>query len=203
MPGWVLYSGTIMHNLDDVLEVWRSHFSSLCTPKSDPVYDDQHFNTVNEHIESWLKMGDSDDFLCSKFNEQELSDAILKLNSGKAPGMDNVTAEHLKFGGRPIVRILVTLCNWIVDLEYIPVNFREGIQVPLHKGKNASTTNPDNFRGITLLNTYSKIFEILIWTRMEAWWLAKITPLQGAGRKGVSCLHTAMMLQETISSIKL
>ena len=28
----------------------------------------------------------------------------------------------------------------------------------------------------------------------------RITPLQGAGRKGVSCLHTAMLLQETVST---
>ena len=30
--------------------------------------------------------------------------------------------------------------------------------------------------------------------------MTRISPLQGAGRKGVSCLHTAMMLQETINS---
>ena len=30
--------------------------------------------------------------------------------------------------------------------------------------------------------------------------MARITPLQAAGRKGTSCLHSALMLQETVSS---
>ena len=83
--------------------------------------------------------------------------------------MDNVTAEHLKNGEPLIPKVLSILYNWIIDLEYIPKNFREGIQTPLHKGKNTSITDPDNFRGITLLNTFSKVFEILIWSRMESW----------------------------------
>ena len=32
-------SGTVVHGLDEVLEVWCEHFSSLCTPKNDPTYD--------------------------------------------------------------------------------------------------------------------------------------------------------------------
>ena len=141
-------------------------------------------------------------FLCNPFTLSEVIGAITKLNSGKAPGMDNITAEHLKYGGILVLvsQTLLILYNWILQLEFIPSNFREGIQVPLHKEKNTTVTGPDNFRGITLLNTYSKVFEILVWNRMESWWMNKITPLQGASRKGVSCLHTAMMLQDTVSS---
>ena len=31
-------------------------------------------------------------------------------------------------------------------------------------------------------------------------WMVKISQLQGASRKAISCLHTAMLLQETVSS---
>ena len=92
--------------------------------------------------------------------------------------------------------------SWILKTEYIPENFRRGTQVPLYKGKNTSALDPNNYRGITLLTTFNKIFEILIWSRIEVWWTDSnaVSETQGACKKGVSSLHTAMMLQETIAS---
>ena len=101
-----------------------------------------------------------------------------------------------------ILNILCWIFNQIVTLEYIPNVFITGIQIPLHKGKNTSILETDNYRGITLLVTYNKLFEIVIWGRVSTWWMSKdvISPLQGAGREGLSCIHSALLLQETISS---
>ena len=59
----------------------------------------------------------------------------------------------------------------------------------------------NNYRGITLLSNFNKIFEVLLWGRIEKWWWDSgcISMLQGACRKKQSCLHTALLLQETIS----
>ena len=92
-------TGRIVHNIDEVLEVWRSHFSRLCTPNANPNYDDAHFQYVNNKIHQWMNMRDMDDFVQNPFSQVEIEDAIDRLNSGKAPGIDNITAEHLKFGG--------------------------------------------------------------------------------------------------------
>ena len=192
--------GKIVHSIEEVLEVWRRHFSKLCTPSHDSMYDQEHYVHVNRCIEGWLDGNDDEEFLRDEFTFDEVTLAISKLNMGKSTGMDGISAEHLKYGGKGVGLVLTAVYNSIVHLEYIPKNFREGIQVPLHKGKNTSVTDTDNYRGITLLNTFCKIFEILIWSRMETWWMGKISTLQGASRKGVSCLHTAMVLQETIAS---
>ena len=87
-------------------------------------------------------------------------------------------------------------------MEYIPEHFRKGIQIPLYKGKNVSTLDPNNYRGITLLSVCNKFYEILLWKRLEAWWHERqvISDTQGACRKGVSSVHTAMLLQETIAA---
>ena len=60
----------------------------------------------------------------------------------------------------------------------------------------------NNYRGITLLTNFNKIFEILIWLRLEEWWSSSgvISNLQGACRKGQSCVHSAFLLQETVST---
>ena len=58
----------------------------------------------------------------------------------------------------------------VLDSEYIPINLRKEIQMPLFKGKTLGRNNsPDrnSYRGITLLTNFSKLFEILLWCRME------------------------------------
>ena len=92
--------------------------------------------------------------------------------------------------------------NWIVKIEYVPINFREGLQIPLYKGKNLSTLDTNNYRGITLLSVFNKIFENLIWKRISTWWNDRevVAKTQGACKKGLSSLHTALLLQETIAT---
>ena len=192
----------VVHGIDEILEVWKLHFSTLCTPRVMPHYDQQHYEIVCEAVKRWHFMRDTDDFLNSNFTECEISYAINKLNGGKAPGYDGITREHLKAAETPIVKFLTIVLAKMLEIEYIPVNFRRGIQIPLYKGKNTSTLDPNNFRGITLLSTFNKIFEILLWARIEKWWgdSGVISETQGACRKGVSSLHTALLLQETIAS---
>ena len=55
--------------------------------------------------------------------------------------------------------------------------------------------------GIMLLLTFDEIFEILVWNCIEPWWKAQgiISNLQGACKKGYSCLHSALILQEALA----
>ena len=90
--------------------------------------------------------------------------------------------------GPSMVTVITLLFNWIVESEYILLNFRRGIQVPLYKGKNSSTMEVINYRGIILLSIFNKLFEVVVWKRIEKWWFETgvISQLQGACRKGVS-----------------
>ena len=49
---------------------------------------------------------------------------------------DGISSEHVKLTGPALVKILTLFYNLVVNTEYIPVNFRRGVQVPLYKGKN-------------------------------------------------------------------
>ena len=66
-----------------------------------------------------------------------------------------------------------------------------------------STLEVNNYRGITLLSVFNKLFELVLWKRMEQWWFSTgvLTQLQGACRKGVSCVHSAYVLQEFIATL--
>ena len=192
-------SGKVVYEVKEILEVWRLHFDALSTPKESPRFDDAHFQQVSASIVEWLHGDDDSQFLTRLVNEPEIRDAIRKLNLGKSPGYDRVTAEHLRFAGDVLASTLCPLFNLCIRCEYVPENFRRGIQVPLYKGKNTCSLSPDNYRALTLLSTFNKLFEVIIWGRVEKWWVDQriVSDRQGAGRKASSCIHTALTLQET------
>ena len=182
--------------------MWRSHFSKLSSPKESTEYDRQHFDHVTARVRDWYGEEGISEFLEVPFTFDEVHKCIDKLHLRKAQGHDGVTAEHLRHGGPFLCQFVCNLFNSMVRAEYIPSNFRKGIQVPLYKGKNTCPLDPDNYRGITLLSSFNKLFEMLIWQRIEPWWENNrvISELQGACRRGSSCIHTALTLQETIAS---
>ena len=71
-----------------------------------------------------------------------------------------------------------------------------GVQIPLFKGKDACPLDPNGYRGITLLSTFNKVFEILTWKRLEVWWgnVEAVFGLQCACKKGLSCLNASFLL---------
>ena len=193
--------GKVVYEITEILDVWKSHFDELSSPKGHNNFNQEHFNMVTETVQELSLRDDNSPFTDIPFSTAEMVKAISKLNCKKAPGHDDVTSEHVKNAGPVFMEILCILYNSCIKLEYIPGNFRKGIQVPLYKGKNTCSLEPDNYRGITLLSTFNKLFEVLIWERLQFWWFDErvTSDLQGASRKGFSCVHTALTLQETIS----
>ena len=191
-----------VYDTGEVLQAWKEHFERLCTPAVDETFDEAHFINVKERVAGYDTMSDSDQFLDTPFNFSEVSAAIDRLHLKKACGFDNISSEQIRYGGPNLICALTYIFNYIATWEYVPTNFRRGTQVPLYKGKNVCTLDRNSYRGITLLTNYNKIFEILLWSRIEPWWYEQgiVSNLQGACRKKQSCVHTAYLLQETVSS---
>ena len=192
----------VVYDSGEILEAWKQHFARLCTPSDDPSFDREHFSDVTKWVNDYNLQHDQDEFLSDPIRYDEVERAISKLHLKKACGFDNVSSEHLKYAGPNLIYALTQIFNLIIAWEYIPINMRRGIQVPLYKGKKTCTLDRNNYRGITLLTNYNKVFEMVIWLRLEKWWINSevISGLQGACRKKQSCIHTAYLLQETVSS---
>ena len=101
-----------------------------------------------------------------------------------------------------MTEFLCGLFNSIRGNECIPTCFKRGVQVPLYKGNDSCILDPNNYRDITLLPTFNKLLEILIWQRIKGWWSEHriISELQGACRTGCSCIHTSVNLRETLAT---
>ena len=131
----------------------------------------------------------------------EVQKIIDGLKSKKAPGIDGITAEHIKFGGEKLLEILTCICNTITRTECIPRQLKRGIIIPIPKGtKDVSIQN--NNRGITLVSVVVKIYQKAVLSRHLAWSDThdKIDDMQGVGQPKSSSIHTAWLLRETVAA---
>ena len=70
---------------------------------------------------------------------------------------------------------------------------KPGIILPLFKGKGTKANNKDNYRGITLFPTISKIYEIILVNRLEKFALQKgyFFQMQFGFQEGVGCVEAS------------
>ena len=52
---------------------------------------------------------------------------------GTGSGPDQIQPEHLRYGGSPLAYHLSILLNLIVNTEYIPSSFKQGLIIPIPK----------------------------------------------------------------------
>jgi len=81
----------------------------------------------------------------------EVELAVDKLKSHKSPGIDQISAELIKAGGRTIFLEIHKLITSIWKKEKLLEELKESIIVPIHKMGNKTDCN--NYRGISLLPT--------------------------------------------------
>ena len=97
----------------------------------------------------------TDDQLGLPRTQEELRIAISQLSNGKAPGEDGITAEILRLGGESVVQWLKHLADCVWCEEAVPKVWKKYLLVPLHK--KSTRTVCDNYCGISLLSTPSKV----------------------------------------------
>ena len=59
------------------------------------------------------------------------------------------------------------LFNKLYSIGFFPTEWSTGVIVPIHK--RGDKNNPQNYRGITLTSTMSKIFTYLLHRRLGHW----------------------------------
>ena len=117
------------------------------------------------------------------------------LPNNKASGDDGITYEHVRFSGEVWVKKLVVLYNKIVELEYIPKNFKLGIKIRIPKGGKICASKFDDHRG---MYSFNKIFERIVPKRLQQKLKCQPHPLQGAYQAEQDALTTSFMIDESI-----
>ena len=94
----------------------------------------------------------------------EVRHVIKTIKNNKSAGSDGIVGELIKYGGKPMCEMLLTLFNLVWDGECAPSYWREGLIVSLFK--KGDREDPGNYRGITLLNVVGKLYSRVINNRL-------------------------------------
>jgi hypothetical protein len=131
-------------------------------------FDEQFKKSTEKKVKDIFRksVDDDDEHLKEAITNDEISLLCSRLKCGKAGGLDNITYEHLKYGGRFLNEHLAHLFNLVIKYEFILIDWKYGCIITLHKGGNKSTKYPNNYRGITLLPVIFKLFENVIANRL-------------------------------------
>ncbi len=117
----------------------------------------------------------------------EVEKAIARLKSGKAAGMDGITAEMLKYGGDAVVEWKLFICKEAWKKGEVPDDWKKAIIVPLYKGKG-SRSECSSYRGISVLSVPGKVYGRILTERLMEVTEGKVSEEQGGFWKGRGCI---------------
>lgn len=103
-------------------------------------------------------------FVMHEIIEEEVIDCINNIKSHSAPGLDGISPKFVKMAKTIVAPYLTKLFNKCINEETFPDQFKIASVTPIPKKTSLKTIN--DFRPISLLPMFSKIFEKILVQRM-------------------------------------
>jgi len=175
---------------EKIANYFNNYFAKITTKNlnelNEPTYD--NIDETVSHQSLYIR----------KTNLIEIKNIVLSLKGGTAPGHDNITTEMVKMFDDEALKPLVNIINDIIYNGVIPNSFKLSIITPIHKKGNK--TNVENYRPISLLTTFSKIFERVVKLRLANYLEENmlLPPTQFGFRKGFNTEDAITSLTQTI-----
>ena len=125
----------------------------------------------------------------------EVEKMLKSLNSKKAAGTDRLPIKLVKLASEVLSKPLSIAMNNSITSSTFPVKAKVATVVPIDK-KTDNKYNVSNFRPVSLLNCFSKIYENYIKSHIVNSMNNYISPYVSAYRKGYNSQHVLIRLLE-------
>ena len=144
------------------LETFYEHFENINNLQNRA--DDNFQLSVNFTNHTFNK---NDEFNRT-FSEEEVLRAVKSLKNNKSCRNDLILNKFLKCpeGIKDAEMFLYNLFNTVFDTGIIQESWLEGIICPIYKN-TGDAGNPDNYRGITILSCFGKLFTAVLNNRLN------------------------------------
>ena len=104
--------------------------------------------------------------LNSVISEAEVLKCLNNLKLNKACSSDLILNEFLKSSKTKMLTLFTTFFNLVFNTGIIPDEWSQGMISPIYKNKG-DKANPDNYRGITILSCFGKLFTSVLNNRLN------------------------------------
>ena len=179
---------------------WKEHFEKLF--KFDDIQENDMDDIENDNDNNNIDI-DMDEIEEIVFNapitEEEILKSVRALKTSKAAGFDNLPPGIFKHGIDIILPLVTRLFNRLFDLGEFPEDWGFSYIVPIHKKGDKNCV--ENYRGISLLDIFGKIYTSIINRRLifATNLYSMISESQAGFREGYSTIDNIFILQSIIS----
>lgn len=137
--------GNILFEKQDINNRWTEYIREL--------YDDPN---RQEYAETEADEGPA-------ILREEVKFTIRKMKTRKAPGIDEITAEHLKALDEEGITTLTEICNEVYETGYIPEQLKHSLFIKIPK--KAKAVDCTDYRTISLMSNVTKLILRIITNR--------------------------------------
>ena len=128
-----------------------------------------HFNSnFKKEIENQLKTMEEDMMYKAESDStiiyKEIKKAIFELIKGKLAGPDRILNEIIKYTNPVMNNSYMKIFNVILKTGIYPKSWKESFTIPIYK--SGDKNDPNNYRGISLINCLPKIFNTILNNRL-------------------------------------
>ena len=146
------------YNVGISVDIWRDHFRKVFNtdlePVSRPELDSNEFILTDVELDAPI-------------HPSEVDLAVHCLRAGKSVGLDEIPGEYLKMIYNYIRPFLTKMFHTLYERQSFPQEWSRSLIVPIFKAGNRH--DPQNYRGISLLNIVSKLFTSILTRRLQQW----------------------------------
>ena len=152
---------------EGIRDMLADHFEALGTPLAGMGFDDNFCARITNSVKEMFEICVEDPSGVS--NEPLVYEEVARVCSRLKLGASGVLIdyEHIRFGGPSLWQHLFQLYQALFLNYSVSADLKTGIILPLFKGKGAKANNKDNYRGITMFSTLTKIYEMVLLDRLE------------------------------------
>lgn len=185
-------NGEVLKQENDVVEEFNKYFSKIGVNLAAGIPSTPNVDFEEEVIDDTIYLNPTDLY--------EVKNVVNDLKNNCAPGTDNITKRDIVNLFPVIGEKMVTIINNILTNGIFPEELKIAKVIPVYK--KGSHKDLNNYRPISVLNTFSKITEKIIKNRLHRFIENhyKLDPYQYGFQKHSSTLGASVDVLEYISS---
>ena len=185
---------SVTSNPSRIANVLNDHFASVGPKLANKL------PTVQCNYFDFLNRSNSPDssFAFNLVSPAEVELEILRIPINKSHGLYSCPTQLLKYSSNVISSTLAEIINLSISTGMYPSKLKMAKIIPIFKAED--NTNANNYRPISLLSNFNRIFEKLVFSRMESFIEQNdiLSPSQYGFRKAHSTQHAILDIVSTI-----
>ena len=143
-------------------------------------------------INEMMRDNDMQEFKFEKLDQQTMKKYLTRIKVNKAAGYDGIPPKMIQICDEETCGILTGIINECFDLKIYPDDMKKAEISPLFK--KADDMNKTNYRPVSVLTTFNKVFETIITSQLTEYFEPLFHKMLCAYRKKYSCNHILIKL---------